>query len=363
MKRSLCSVAAGIPTAVPSVPKTTRFICSEESFANTYCVMPLKKRALLHLTGQDTRKFVQGIVTNDVFKDEPQFGVFLNPKGRFLYNFISMPPRTLGIEDESGLVFDCLQDDVDGLLEHLKKFKLRAKVNFDNLSEKYNVWVATGDQNMLERIREKNIDGSSPCFFDPRVPELGLRFMLKSQEIPLFLPDNFLAQGGDDFFDQLRISLGVPEEEMVNGKTVPLDANVIWLNGVSFDKGCYVGQELIARTHYKGQIRKRMVPFTIASSGGVKQRKRPERNEFVGFGDLDPSLSSESGEYPKTGSVLMDPNGKKVGSILGLCRNQGIAMIRMETLDSLKSGAIEAVNVDGIQIRPEIPFWWPETYS
>jgi len=324
--------------------------------------MPLKKRALLHLTGRDTKKFMQGIVTNDVMKDVPQFGVFLNPKGRYLYQFISMPTKTLGIEDDSGLVLDCLLDDVEALLAHLKKFRLRSKVDFHNLSEDYHVWVATGDREALEKIRDRTSRGSFNCFFDPRVPELGLRFMLGSQEIPMFLPDNFMAHGGDDFFDQLRISLGVPESEMVSGKTVPLDANIIWLNGVSFDKGCYVGQELIARTHYKGQIRKRMVPFTIGNSGGIEVKKRPNKNEFVGFGGLDATLSIEPPEgYPKLGDTVQDPNGKKVGSVLGLCRNQGIAMLRMEALEALKSGKIESVTADGIPIRPEIPFWWPES--
>jgi len=358
MKRRLSSTAA----SVPFVSKAAKFVCNQEAFNQKYCVMPLKRRALLHLTGRDTKKFMQGIVTNDVMKELPQFGVFLNPKGRYLYQFISMPTRTLGIEDDSGLLLDCLQDDVEGLLAHLRKFKLRAKVDFHNLSDDYHVWAATGDREVLEKIRDRSINGPLQCFFDPRVSELGLRFMLGSQEIPTFLPDNFLAHGGDDFFDQLRISLGVPESEMVSGKTVPLDANVIWLNGVSFDKGCYVGQELIARTHYKGQIRKRMVPFTVGSSGGIKLRTRPSRNEFVGFGDLDTSLSIEPAErYPKEGDIVQDPKGKKVGSVLGLCRNQGIAMLRMEALESLKSGKMEAINVDGVPITPEIPFWWPES--
>jgi len=358
MKRRLCSTVA----SVPCVPKATKFMCNQKAFNQIYCVMPLKRRALLHLTGRDTKKFMQGIVTNDVMKEVPQFGVFLNPKGRYLYQFISMPAQTLGIEDDSGLVLDCLQDDVEGLLAHLRKFKLRAKVDFHNLSEDYHVWVATGDREVLEKIRDRSNKGALQSFLDPRVPELGLRFTLGSKEIPAFLPDKFLAHGGDDFFDQLRISLGVPEPEMISGKTVPLDANVIWLNGVSFDKGCYVGQELIARTHYKGQIRKRMVPFTVGSSGGIKTKIRPSANVFAGFGDLDTSLSTDPVEgYPKVGDTVLDPKGKKVGSVLGLCRNQGIAMLRMEALESLKSGKFEAINVDGVPIRPEIPFWWPES--
>lgn len=358
MKRRFSSTVA----SVPFIPKASRFVCNQEAFNRVYCVMPLKKRALLHLTGRDTKKFIQGIVTNDVMKNAPQFGVFLNPKGRYLYHFISMPTSTLGIEDETGLVLDCLQDDVEGLMEHLKKFKLRSKVDFHNISEDYHVWAATGDRETLENIRDRTTDGPLQCFLDPRVPELGLRFMLGSKEIPTFLPDNFSPQGGDDFFDQLRTSLGVPESEMVGGKTVPLDANVIWLNGVSFDKGCYVGQELIARTHYKGQIRKRMVPFSIGSCGGIQLRTRPNKNEFVGFGDLDTTCSIEPIEgYPKVGDTVHDPKGKKVGSVLGVSRNQGIAMLRMETLEGLKSGKIESVTVDGVPIRPEIPFWWPDS--
>lgn len=181
------------------------------------------------------------------------------------------------------LLIDTAAEHREPMLAHLKKFKLRAKVEIQDLSATHEVLsmpsidpfaIATSSplgvahtQALLTQVQHgiAGIGTQLGCaFLDPRSHRMGVRAI-----VPLQAQLDFLAlpQGRHVDYTALRILHGIPEGREVSD-VIPLEWNLTFLNGVSFDKGCYVGQELVARTHFRGLIRKRFVPVYLTSAGG-----------------------------------------------------------------------------------------------
>ena len=117
-----------------------------------------------------------------------------------------------------------------------------------------------------ETLAASSLPGDSPALPDPRVPALGYRLILPASQDPLQVLPESVESCQSSLFTQLRYKLGVAEGslETLLGKSLPLEYNLDYMNGVSFHKGCYIGQELTARTHHTGVIRKRILPLTLS---------------------------------------------------------------------------------------------------
>ncbi|MDE1145478.1 MAG: folate-binding protein [Azospirillaceae bacterium] len=223
----------------------------------------LTDRGVLALTGPDARTFLQGLVTNDVRRisaTQAIYALFLTPQGKFLHELFvasltdpATGEETLLIETEGGRTPD--------LLRRLSMYRLRSKVALADVSGQWAVAVALDA--VLDGSEAGNAqvlalaDGAGLAYADPRHAGLGLRLLLP-RTVAETLPE------ADAAYARRRLALGVPDgsRDLVPEKSIPLENGMDTLSAVAFDKGCYMGQELTARTHYRALIRKRLMRVT-----------------------------------------------------------------------------------------------------
>ena len=223
-------------------------------------VAHLTDRGAVHVAGPDSVKFLQGLVTNDVesLKTNPDDIAFaagavhaaiLSPQGKILFEFFCV--RTL-----DGFVLDVLREKVPELVKRLSMYKLRAAVEIADVSGSYELLALWGPNACSSGPTKGTI-----AFLDPRHPELGQRILAEAR----FATDIASATNGrkvtpGDYVAH-RIALGIPEggKDYDFGDAYPHEANFDLLKGVSFSKGCYVGQEIVARMQHKAVVRKRVV--------------------------------------------------------------------------------------------------------
>ncbi len=193
----------------------------------------LSGRGLIHLEGPDRHDFLQGLITNDMNALKPGealYACLLTPQGKFLHDFfVSEGDGFTLLECEGG-------ERAQDLYERLNKYRLRADVQI-SVEENVPVYVIFGEQN-------------APGYFDPRHPDMGFRSFEKPD-----LPEKPFEQ-----WDRRRIELGIPDgsRDMVVEKSTLDEAHIEKWNGVSYEKGCYVGQELTARMHHRGLGKKHL---------------------------------------------------------------------------------------------------------
>lgn len=193
----------------------------------------LTDRALIRLSGENVRGFLQGIVTSDVAGELPVWAGLLTPQGKCLFDFIVW-------SDGEDLLLDCEASAADDLMKRLAIYRLRRAIRVERDSSAVH-WAAEGD-------------GGVP---DPRLPELGRRWLAAPGEP---------ARG----WHEHRLALGVCEGRAELGELLWLECNAAELNGVSFTKGCFVGQENTARMNWRQKVSRRL--FVCRGSGGERVR-------------------------------------------------------------------------------------------
>jgi folate-binding protein YgfZ len=209
-------------------------------------------RALIRLSprpdsGEDVVDFLQGLVTNDVAKALPVWAGLLTPQGKVLFDFIIWPSG-------HGLLLDCEAEVADALVKRLSMYRLRKAIDIAR------------DDHLAVHWRPHAGDGAAP---DPRLHALGERWIA-----PVDPTDPEDAETGADAWRAHRLALGVPEgrAELGDGETLWLECNAIELNGVSFTKGCYVGQENTARMNWRAKVNRRLVVVPLARSDEKRRR-------------------------------------------------------------------------------------------
>ena len=243
----------------------------------------LEDRGVLEVSGADRRTFLQGLVSNDVQKLGPQrvlYAAFLTPQGKYLHDFFLVERgEVIHLESERARLPD--------LLRRLSMFKLRAKVALADVGEKFAVAAAFGSDAGIRLGLPAELGAAAPfadgiAYVDPRLAELGARLILPRSAGTRALEAAGLARAEPADYDRLRLSLGVPDgsRDLPVEKAILLEAGFDELNGVDWDKGCYMGQELTARTKYRALIRKRLMPVTV--DGPL-----PESGTIIKLGDQD----------------------------------------------------------------------------
>lgn len=203
----------------------------------------LANRALLRLTptadDEDVTGFLQGLVTQDVTGNLPVWSGLLTPQGKVLFDFLVW-------RDGDDLLIDCEADAADALAKRLSIYRLRRAIAITRDTALAVHW----------RCEEGN---------DPRLAALGTRWLAAAE------PD---AESADDAWRAHRLSLGVVEgrAELGDGETLWLECNAAELNGVSFTKGCYVGQENTARMNWRQKVNRRLVVLPLDRSDAARQR-------------------------------------------------------------------------------------------
>lgn len=261
----------------------------------------LTDRAILAVAGEDRANFLQGLVSNDVLRVSPEqaaYALFLTPQGKYLHEF-----RMADLD--GALLLDPEAARLPDLAKRLKMYKLRSKIALEDRSAAMTV-VAVFGGDALDRLGLPARAGAAVrfgdgiAFVDPRLPALGARIFLPREGAGAQCEAAGLAPVDAADYDRFRLSLGIPESgDLVPEKSLALENRLDSLNAISWDKGCYMGQELTARTKYRALIKKKLFPVTV------------------------------DGALPAPGTpVLLD--GEEVGELRTGRDTQALALLRLE---------------------------------
>jgi folate-binding protein YgfZ len=226
----------------------------------------LDDRAILYLNGEDTKEFLQNLISNDMNKVSETHTCFtslLSPQGKFLYEFII-------IKHKSGYLIDCEKSQADGLYKQLSTYKLRSKVEILNLSNEFVVAAFSYEKFLtFDKVQDKSgftiKYREDPIFLDPRNKQLGARLIINLEKLYLSLKNLDLHDANLREYYSFSHKLGIVPKDLnkLQNKLFGIECNYEELNGIDFKKGCYVGQENTARIKLKNKLSKRLLPINI----------------------------------------------------------------------------------------------------
>ena len=226
----------------------------------------LNDRAILYVNGDDAKDFLQNIISNDINKvsdNKSCFTSLLTPQGKFLYEFII-------IKHKSGFFIDCEKSQVDGLYKQLNIYKLRSNVEILNLSNEFVVAAFSCDKFLTFDGAQDNPGFTlkyreDPILLDPRKKELGARLVINLEKLYLSLKKLDLRNADLKEYYSLSHNLGIVPKNLnkLQNKIFGIECNYEELNGIDFQKGCYVGQENTARIKLKNKLSKRLFPINL----------------------------------------------------------------------------------------------------
>ena len=226
----------------------------------------LDDRAILYLNGEDTKEFLQNLISNDMNKVSETHTCFtslLSPQGKFLYEFII-------IKHKSGYLIDCEKSQADGLYKQLSTYKLRSKVEILNLSNEFVVAAFSYEKFLtFDKVQDKSgftiKYREDRIFLDPRNKQLGARLIINLEKLYLSLKKLDLHDANLHEYYYFSHKLGIVPKDLnkLQNKLFGIECNYEELNGIDFKKGCYVGQENTARIKLKNKLSKRLLPINI----------------------------------------------------------------------------------------------------
>ena len=251
---------------------------------NRSSVYILEDRGLLYINGEEAKRFLQNIITNNieiVSENRSCFSALLTPQGKYLYDFII-------IKHKSGFLLDCEKEIIDDLYKKLNLYKLRSKVEILNLSNEF-VVASLSKEKFLEIENSKDKEGSTikfredPIFLDPRSKELGARLIINLEKLYLSLKKLGLEISEvDEYYNHSHL-LGIPQVDTkyLQDKIFGIECNFEELNGIDFRKGCYVGQENTARIKLKDKLNKRLFAIKVLE-GQINSEEITFKNKNIG---------------------------------------------------------------------------------
>ncbi len=276
----------------------------------------LNERAILRITGADARKFLENIITNDVDSlgsDQARFAALLTPQGKIVADFFVIGASE---EDGGGFLIDTPRALAEDVAKKLGFYKLRAAVEIE----------ARPDLAVAAIFEGKATTELGIVYDDPRHPELGQRLVLPAAEAQTDLERGGFKVADATHYHDKRITIGVPEggKDFVYSDAYPHEALMDQLNGIDFNKGCFIGQEVVSRMERKTTPRTRIVPVTF---------------ETAPF----PGADVKAGERP-AGHMGSGANGR------------GLAFVRLDRVnEALAKG--EKITAGGIEISLQKPAW------
>ena len=281
----------------------------------------LPDRGVIKVSGDDARRFLDGLVTTDVEKVQPgsaRFGALLTPQGKIIADFLVTEASS---GQGGGMLLDCAKALAQQLADRLGFYKLRAKVVVENLSDSLGVLAVWDDEPSMK---------PDLAFADPRNEKLGWRIL-----VPEELAKKAASAIGAEFvepsrYEAHRIACGVPRGGMdfMYGDAFPHETNTDRLHGVDFDKGCYVGQEVVSRMEHRGTARTRIVRLHIDGSA-------PEVGAAIVAGDKSLGVMGSSSDGLGLGLMRIDRAADALDA--GLPLNAGGIAISLVAPDDVRA--------------------------
>ena len=232
-------------------------------------IIILENRGLISITGEDAKEFLQNIITNDINKVSKTSSVFaglLSPQGKYLFDFFV-------IKNDEGYLLDCNGNSVKELVKNLSKYKIRSKVDIEDLSSNFVVGVINFEnfkkiQKELGKQETTFEFRDSTFFVDPRDNDLGARIISPLEKLYLTVKKLNLKMVENKSYLEKAFFKGIPIEGLNNlqNQLFGLEINFEKLNAIDFKKGCYVGQENTARMKLKNKIRRQLMSIKTGKS-------------------------------------------------------------------------------------------------
>lgn len=316
---------------------------------SNWTLCQLKTKSVIELDGKDSFEYMQGLVTNDINHLSSRdnrclFTFMLNHLGRIVADLFIYKTG------DSSLLVESDTRVVSTVYKQLLVHKLRRSVSVKKRDD-LKVWTVQPNTEINTPYERKIQSSSSPQIVvanDPRVPSLPIYRFVSGEPLNWGNLENFInsntqpselltnvTEGDESTYTIFRYKHGLSEgaTDHLTGTSFPLESNGDYLNAISFLKGCYVGQELTARTYHTGVTRKRIMPVSLPRS--------------------DCSLVQ--------GTELVSQDGKKrIGKVRGIEGNVGLALLYVE--EAMKRGwKMYPASEQSVQITALKPFWWPQS--
>ncbi|MBT5049785.1 MAG: folate-binding protein YgfZ [Rhodospirillaceae bacterium] len=299
---------------------------SDRRHMNDARYTPLSDRAVLRVAGEEASDFLQGLITNDmadVSETRAIYAALLTPQGKYLHDFF-----ILKIADSYYL--DCERHRREDLIKRLTRYRLRAKVIIEDADDSFDCFALFGkDATQIAGLPRDAGSlrplGKGVAFVDPRRIALGVRALLPPEDGVSPIERCGFSASAESEYHVMRVSLGVAagDPEIEPEKSFPMDYGLDELNGVSFTKGCYVGQEVTVRMKTRDLVRKRLVPVRLEG----------------------PALP--------VGTILQLDNSV-AGELRSVVDTNGLALVRIEALDKALAAGL-TFNADNTQLFPTTP--------
>lgn len=241
----------------------------------------LEDRSVLKICGPDAESFLQGQTTNDIIKNKYSYNFMLNNQGRYLFDFF--------VFKESNKLFyiDIHKDSCDKFLKRLAMYKLRSELELENISNDFSVLYS-----------KKMVDNTLFSVQDPRNIKLGFRSIIRQDRLDQS-KDYSKNLYIDDKYDMSIID---GNTDLVYEKSIPIEYGADNFNAIDYQKGCYVGQEVISRAKHQGVIRKKIYKLKFGTEIALIDK----------------------------GAVITDLNGNKIGIVCSYYEKIAIAQLREE---------------------------------
>ncbi len=267
----------------------------------------LDDRAIIYISGEDAKDFLQNLISNDINKitdNSSCFASLLTPQGKFLFEFII-------VKHKLGFFIDCEKTQSDEIFKQLTLYKIRSKVEILNLSNEF-VVASFGYEKYLSIEGSKDVLGftfkyrEDPIILDPRNKNLGARLIINLEKLYLSLKKLDLKDSNIQNYYIQSHKLGIVPKNLnqLQNKLFGIECNYEELNGIDFKKGCYVGQENTARIKLKNKLSKRLLPIEIIN-GKLSEDEKIINNE------VEVGKVVINGKYPFALIKFLDKNFEK----------------------------------------------------
>ncbi len=289
-------------------------------------VITLEDRGFIQVNGAEAKDFLQNIITNEIEKVTSSSSVFssiLTPQGKYLFEFF-----ILKLKDN--YLLECEKKSTAEIIKLLNFYKLRSKVDFIDLTEKYVAAVIS-----LEKFKEMNNSNLSkgstasyrddPVYIDPRNDKLGAKIISKLENISLTIKKLNLKITDKKKYYNKSFQLGIPQIDLnkLKDKIFGIENNLDELNGIDFKKGCYIGQENTSRIKLRNKLRRRILPVEKISG-------QIAANDIIKYKDSEVGKIMIDKPYSFALVKVVEPDLKEFTNIELICGNSKIKILKPE---------------------------------
>ena len=287
-------------------------------------VITLEDRGFIQVKGVEAKDFLQNIVTNDLEKVTNESSVFssiLTPQGKYLFEFF-----ILKLKDS--YLLECEKKSVTEIIKLLSFYKLRSKVDFIDLSEKYVAVIIS-----LEKFNEINNTNptkgkttnyrNDPVYIDPRNEKLGAKIISKLENLHLTIKKLNLKISDKKKYYNKSFELGIPQAGLnkLKDKIFGVENNLDELNGIDFKKGCYVGQENTSRIKLRNKLRRRILPV-LKITGKISE------NDVIKYKDQEIGKIMIDEPYSFALIKVVEPDLKEFINTELICGNSKVKILK-----------------------------------